>query len=223
MTRRSEQISLHLNAYLTAHSSPPDAVLRELADETTELFPTETGLQIAPEQGTFMTLLTQLAGAATAIEIGTFTGYSSICIARGLKPGGRLVCCDISEEWTSVARKYWEKAGLADRIELRLGPAMDTLRSLPYEALFDLAFIDADKDGYLGYWRQVIPRIHPGGLIMVDNTFSHGRVIDAGNDNPAVIAVRDFNDHAAADPRVDLVMVPIGDGLTLARKKDPAG
>jgi caffeoyl-CoA O-methyltransferase len=219
MTRRTEQISLHLNAYLTAHSSPPDAILRELADETADLFPNETGLQIAPEQGTLMTLLTQLAGATSAIEIGTFTGYSSICIARGLKPGGRLVCCDISEEWTAVARKYWEKAGLEDRIELRLGAAMDTLRSLPYEALFDLAFIDADKGGYLGYWRQVVPRIRHGGLIMVDNTFSHGRVIDAGNDNPAVIAVRDFNDHAAADPRVDLIMVPIGDGLTLARRK----
>jgi caffeoyl-CoA O-methyltransferase len=218
MTRRSEQISLHLNAYLTAHSSPPDAVLRELANETAELYPNETSLQIAPEQGTLMTLLTQLAGVTSAIEIGTFTGYSSICIARGLAPGGTLLCCDISEEWTSVARKYWEKAGLDDRIELRLGPAMDTLMSLPDEPLFDLAFIDADKSGYLGYWRQVVPRIRPGGLIMVDNTFSHGRVIDAGNDNPAVFAVRDFNDHAAADDRVDLVMIPIGDGLTLARK-----
>ena len=219
MTRRSEQISLHLNAYLTAHSSPPDAVLRELANETTELFPNETSLQIAPEQGTFMTLLTQLARATSAIEIGTFTGYSSICIARGLEPGGKLLCCDISEEWTDVARKYWEKAGLQERIELRLGPAMDTLRALPDAELFDVAFIDADKGGYLDYWRQVVPRIRPGGLIMIDNTFSHGRVIDAGNDNPAVIAVRDFNDHAAADDRVDLVMVPIGDGLTLARKK----
>ena len=219
MTRRTEQISLHLNAYLTAHSSPPDAVLRELANETADLFPTETGLQIAPEQGTFMTLLTQLAQARSAIEIGTFTGYSSICIARGLAPGGTLLCCDISEEWTWIARKYWEKAGLEDRIELRLGPAMDTLLSLPEDERFDLAFIDADKSGYLGYWRQVVPRIRPGGLIMVDNTFSHGRVIDAGNDNPAVIAIRDFNAHAAADDRVELVMVPIGDGLTLARKK----
>jgi caffeoyl-CoA O-methyltransferase len=220
MTRRSEQIGLHLNAYLTAHSSPPDAVLRELANETADLFPNETSLAIAPEQGTLMTLLTQLAGAVSAVEIGTFTGYSSICIARGLAAGGRLLCCDISAEWTSVARKYWEKAGLADRIELRLGPAIDTLRALPEEEIFDLAFIDADKGGYLGYWREVMPRVRPGGLIMVDNTFSHGRVIDAGNDNPLVIAVRDFNDHAAADDRVDLVMVPIGDGLTLARKKD---
>src|SRR6516165_2275168 len=150
MARRSEQISLHLNAYLTAHSSPPDAVLRELAHETAHLFPTEAGLQIAPEQGTFMTLMAQLARARSAIEIGTFTGYSSICIARGLGPGGTLLCCYISEEWTSVARKYWEKAGLADRIELRLAPAMETLSSLPYEELFDLAFIDADKTSYLG-------------------------------------------------------------------------
>ena len=219
MALRSEQISLHLNAYLTAHSSPPDAVLRELANETADLFPNEVSLQIPPEQGTFMTLITQLTGASSAIEIGTFTGYSSICITRGLAPGGTLLCCDVSEEWTSVARKYWEKAGLADRIELRLGPAMRTLSALPEQELFDLAFIDADKEEYLGYWRQVVPRVRSGGLIMVDNTFSHGRVIDAGNDNPLVIAVRDLNDHAAADDRVDLVMVPIGDGLTLARKK----
>src|ERR1700689_5420822 len=153
MTRRTEQISLHLNAYLTAHSSPPDAVLRELANETAYLFPNEMGLAIAPEQGTLMTLLTQLAGAASAIEIGTFTGYSSICIARGLADGGRLLCCDISDEWTSVARKYWEKAGMGDPIELRLGPALRPLRALPADALFDLAFIDADKGRYLGYSR----------------------------------------------------------------------
>jgi caffeoyl-CoA O-methyltransferase len=219
MSRRTEQISHHLNAYLTAHSSPPDAVLRELATETELLFPNETGLQIAPEQGTLMTLLTRLAGAADGIEIGTFTGYSSICIARGLAPGGHLTCCDISEEWTSVAQKYWEKAGLSDRIELRLGPAIDTLRALPAAEIFDVAFIDADKGAYTAYWREIVPRVKPGGLIMVDNTFSHGRVIDAGNDSPVVIAIRDFNDHAAADDRVELVMVPIGDGLTVARKR----
>jgi caffeoyl-CoA O-methyltransferase len=219
MSRRTEQISHHLNAYLTAHSSPPDAVLRELASETELLFPNETGLQIAPEQGTLMTLLTRLSGAAAGIELGTFTGYSSICIARGLAPGGHLTCCDISEEWTSVAQKYWEKAGLSDRIELRLGPAIDTLRAMPAAETFDVAFIDADKGGYTAYWREIVPRVKPGGLIMVDNTFSHGRVIDAGNDSPVVIAIRDFNDHAAADDRVELVMVPIGDGLTVARKR----
>jgi caffeoyl-CoA O-methyltransferase len=219
MTRRSEQISLHLNAYLTAHSTPPDAILRELATETAERYPNEINLQVAPEVGTFLTLLTRVSRARSAIEVGTFTGYSSICIARGLGPGGRLLCCDVSEEWTSIARKYWEKAGLADRIELRLVPALDTLRALPEEEAFDVAFIDADKISYPKYWAEVVPRVRPGGVIMVDNTFSHGRVLDAGNDNPSVIAVRAMNDLAAADERVELIMVPIGDGLTVALKR----
>jgi caffeoyl-CoA O-methyltransferase len=216
MTRRSEQISLHLNAYLTAHSTPPDPVLRELATETAERYPNEVGLQVAPELGTFLTLLTRLARARAAIEVGTFTGYSSICLARGLADGGKLLCCDISQEWTSVARKYWEKAGLTDRVELRLGSALDTIRALPEHEQFDVAFIDADKLAYPKYWTELVPRVRPGGVIMVDNTFSHGRVLDAGNDNPSVIAVRAMNDLAAADDRVELVMVPIGDGLTVA-------
>jgi caffeoyl-CoA O-methyltransferase len=219
MTRRSEQISLHLNAYLTAHSTPPDALLRELAAETAERYPNDTGLQIAPEEGTLLTLLTRVAHSRYVIEIGTFTGYSSVCLARGLAEDGRLLCCDVSVEWTSMARKYWEKAGLADKVELRLGPALDTLRSLPETEQFDVAFIDADKISYPAYWTEVVPRVRPGGLILVDNTFSHGRVLDAGNDNPSVIAVRDMNDRAAADDRVGLVMVPIGDGLTIALKK----
>jgi caffeoyl-CoA O-methyltransferase len=218
MTRRSEQISLHLNAYLTAHSTPPDAILRELATETAERYPNEIHLQVAPEMGTFLTLLTRVSRARSGIEVGTFTGYSSICIARGLGPGGRLLCCDVSEEWTSVARKYWEKAGLTDRIELRLGPALDTLRALPEEEAFDVAFIDADKLSYPKYWAEVVPRVRGGGVIMADNTFSHGRVLDAGNDNPSVIAVRAMNDLAAADDRVELIMIPIGDGLTVALK-----
>src|ERR1700691_2897620 len=158
MTRRSEQISIHLNAYLTAHSTPPDAVLRELATETAELYPNEVGRQVAPELGTFLTLLPRLARARTAIEVGTFTGYSSICLARGLAEGGKLLCCDVSQEWTSVARKYWEKAGLADRIELRVGGALDTIRALPEEQQFDAAFIDADKLSYPMYWGELVPR-----------------------------------------------------------------
>jgi caffeoyl-CoA O-methyltransferase len=218
MTQRSEQISLHLNAYLAAHSTPPDAILRELATETADRYPNDISLQIAPEEGTFLTLMARISRARSAIEVGTFTGYSSICIARGLGEGGRLLCCDISEEWTSIARKYWEKAGLVGRIELRLGPALDTLRALPAEELFDLAFIDADKISYPGYWSEIVPRVRAGGMIMVDNTFSHGRVLDAGNDNPSVIAVRAMNDQAAADERVELIMVPLGDGLTVAYK-----
>lgn len=210
---------MHINAYLCAHSTPPDAILRELAHETAEWFPGERSLAIAPEQGTLMTILARLTGARSALEIGTFTGYSSICLARGLTDDGHLLCCDLSEEWTSVARKYWERAGLADRIELRLGPALETVRSLPRDSQFDLAFIDAELTGYLGYWNEVVPRVRPGGAILVGNTFSHGRVIDAGNESELVQAVRDFNDHAAADDRVEVIMLPIGDGLTLARKK----
>jgi caffeoyl-CoA O-methyltransferase len=219
MARSTEQLSPQLHAYLVAHSSPADPVLAALAAETLRRYPDDAEMQIGPEQGTFMTLLTRLSRARRGLEVGTFTGYSSICIARGLADGGRLICCDVSEEWTWLARAYWDRAGVADRVELRLGPALDTLRALPAEAAFDLAFIDADKGGYIGYWVQVVPRIKPGGIVLVDNTFSHGRVIDAGNHDATVQAIRDFNDHAAADDRVDLVMIPIGDGLTLARKK----
>lgn len=219
MTRHSEQLSPQLNDYLVAHSSPADGLLAALAAETLRLFPDHAGMQIGPEQGTFMTMLTRLAGAREAIEVGTFTGYSSICIARGLAPGGHLICCDVNEEWTSVARAYWAKAGLDSRVELRLGPALATLRALPAGPGFDLAFIDADKTGYTGYWDEIVPRIRPGGIILVDNTFSHGRVIDPAETAAAVQGIRDFNDHAVADSRVELVMLPVGDGLTLARRK----
>ena len=219
MARRSEQLSPELHAYLIAHSNPVDPVLAALAAETLQRYPDSAEMQIGPEQGTFMTLLTRLSGARRGLEIGTFTGYSSICIARGLADGGRLMCCDVSEEWTSMARAYWDRAGVADRVELRLGPALDTLRALPAEAGFDLAFIDADKGGYIGYWDEVVPRMKPGGAVLVDNTFSGGRVVDAGNREARVQAIRDFNDHAAADDRVDLVMLPVGDGLTLARRR----
>ena len=162
-----------------------------------------------------MTILTRLIGARSAIEIGTFTGYSSICLARGLADDGHLLCCDVSDEWTSVARKYWERAGLADKIELRLGRPWTPCGRCPATPQFDLAFIDADKTGYLGYWKEVVPRVRPGGAILVDNTFSHGRVIDAGNESELVQAIRDFNDHAAADDRVEVDHAPPG------RRPDP--
>jgi caffeoyl-CoA O-methyltransferase len=219
MTRRSEQLSPELHEYLVAHSTPPDDVLRELAVETAASFPAAAGMQIGPEQGTFMTLLTQITGASRAVEIGTFTGYSSICIARGLAPGGKLTCCDVSEEWTSVARRYWQLAGVADRIELQLRPAVETLRAMPAGESFDVAFIDADKTGYISYWDEVVPRMRPGGVILIDNTLSHGRVVDRETSDEDVAGIRAFNDHAAADERVVLVLLPIGDGLTLARKR----
>jgi len=218
MTLRSMPLTLELYDYLIAHSAERDAILSELAAETASRFPDEAGMQIGPEQGTFMTLLTQLIGASRALEIGTFTGYSSICIARGLAASGKLTCCDVSEEWTALARVYWEKAGVADRIDLQLRPAIETLRAMPATETFDLAFIDANKTGYVSYWDEVVPRIRPGGAILVDNTLSHGRVIDPANDDRNVQGIRDFNDHAAADGRVTLVLLPVGDGLTLARK-----
>ena len=204
--------------YLVAHSAERDPVLSELAAETLSRFPDAAGMQIGPEQGTLMTLLTQLTGASRALEIGTFTGYSSTCIARGLAPSGKLTCCDVSEEWTSVARKYWELAGVADRIDLQLRPALETLQAMPPAETFDFVFIDADKTGYIGYWEEVVPRVRPGGAILVDNTLSHGRVIDPAVTEANVQGIRDFNDHAAADDRVTLVLLPVGDGLTLARK-----
>jgi len=193
-------------------------VLDDLAAETLSRFGAAAGMQIGPEQGAFMTLLARLLGARNAVEVGTFTGYSAICVARGLAEGGRLLCCDVSEEWTSVAREYWKRAGVADKIELRLGPAARTLRELPAGTAFDYAFIDADKTGYVQYWDLIVPMIRPGGLILVDNTLSHGRVIDLSDQADNVQGIRRFNAHALADERVDLVLLPIGDGLTMARK-----
>jgi caffeoyl-CoA O-methyltransferase len=214
----TEHVSPQILDYVISHSSPPDAVLDELRKETARRFPDWTVLQIGAEQGTFMTLLSQLIAPRRAVEVGTFTGYSSICLARGLAPGGSLLCCDVNADWTSLAREYWQKAGLADRIELRLGPAAGTLRSLPAGASLDLAFIDADKTGYATYWDEIVPRTRAGGIILVDNTFLHGRIFDADPD-PDARAVRDFNEHALADDRVELAMLSVGDGLLVARKK----
>ncbi|WP_062435900.1 O-methyltransferase [Herbidospora daliensis] len=207
-----------LSDYVSAHATPPDQVLRDLAVETTALHSDYAGMQISPEQGTFMTLLVQLTGARLAVEVGTFTGYSSICIARGLAPGGRLIACDVSEEWTSMARKYWERAGLTDRIELRLGDAVETLGALPAGEEIDFAFIDADKAGYPNYYEALLPRMRPGGLIVCDNTVQGGRITDpdAGGNVPVM---REFNDMVTADPRVDSVLLPVADGLTLVRKR----
>jgi caffeoyl-CoA O-methyltransferase len=206
--------------YLVGHSTERDPVLGQLAAETASRFPAAAGMQIGPEQGTFMTLLTKFVGVSRALEIGTFTGYSAICIARGLTASGKLTCCDISEEWTSLGRKYWELAGVADRIDLQLRPALETLQAMPASERFDLAFIDADKTGYVSYWEEVVPRIRPGGAILVDNTLSNGRVIDPAITDPNVQGIRDFNRRAAADDRVTLVLLPVGDGLTVARKRD---
>ncbi|MGH7736014.1 MAG: O-methyltransferase [Gemmatimonadales bacterium] len=213
-----EHVSPEVYEYVISHSSPPDKVLNELRAETSRRFPEWAHLQIGPEQGTFMTLLSQLIAPRRAVEVGTFTGYSAICLARGLAPGGSLLCCDVNEDWTSLAREYWQKAGLDGQIELRLGPAAGTLRSLPADASLDLTFIDADKTGYVAYWDEIVPRTRPGGIILVDNTFLHGRIFDDDPD-PDARAVRDLNEHALADDRVELAMLSVGDGLIIARKK----
>jgi caffeoyl-CoA O-methyltransferase len=215
---KSFQLGAEIHAYIVAHGTPPDAIQQELIEETRKLGGISL-MQIAPEQGAFMTLLTRLIGARRAIEVGTFTGYSSICIARGLPADGHLLCCDVSDEWTSVARRFWEKAGVAERIELRIAPAAETLRALPETADVDLAFIDADKPGYPVYYEEVLKRLRPGGVILADNVLWMGRVADPTADDAQTQAIRAFNAKVARDPRVECVMIPLSDGLTLLRKR----
>ncbi len=215
MTTKSIPLTAELHAYLVAHGVPPDEIMRDLIEETRAALPGDARMQVAPEQAAFLTFLTRLLGVRRAVEVGTFTGLSSLAIARGLAEGGRLTCFDISEEYTGVARRYWTRAGVDDRIDLRIGPAGDTLRELPYERHLDFAFIDADKTGYPVYWSELVPRMRPGGLIAVDNVLRDGRVIAPGNADDRAIAA--FNDEVLADVRVEAVMLPIADGLTLAR------
>jgi caffeoyl-CoA O-methyltransferase len=211
-------LSREASDYLIAHGTPPDEIQRRLIAETRALGPV-AGMQISPEQGALMTLLATVKGSRCAVEVGTFTGYSALCIARGLTPDGTLLCLDVNEEWTAIGRRYWKEAGLADRIELRLGPAAETLRSFPEEPRWDMAFIDADKPGYPVYWEEILKRLEPGGLILVDNVLWSGRVFDRSAHDDDTEAIRRFNDLVAADDRVEAVMLAVSDGLTLARKR----
>ena len=206
-----------IHDYLVPHGMPPDAIQRSLIRETQALGPV-AGMQIAPEQGAFMTLLTKMVDARFAVEVGTFTGYSALCIARGLAPGGHLLCLDISAEWTAIGVRHWAEAGLDDRIELRIGPAADALRELPADPPIDIGFIDADKGGYRTYYDEIVERLRPGGLVLLDNVLWGGAVVDEDDHEPDTEAIRAVNDHVAGDDRVDAVMLPIADGLTIARK-----
>ncbi|GIG85725.1 O-methyltransferase [Plantactinospora endophytica] len=217
MPTKSIPLTADLHAYVLAHGSPPDELTRELIDETVSLLPADAGMQIAPEQAGLLTFLTRLVNARQAVEVGTFTGLSSLAIARGLPDDGRLTCFDISEEYTAVARRYWARAGVEDRIELRIGPAADTLRALPTEPYLDFVFIDADKPGYLTYWAELVPRMRTGGLIVVDNVLRGGRIL--APQTVADQAIAEFNEAVLTDGRVELVMLPIADGLTLARRR----
>ncbi len=214
---RSRFIDPAVADYALDHSSGPDAVQLELQHVTAERTGRAAGMQIGDDQAVLLEILARGIGARRAVEVGTFTGYSALALARGMGPDGRLLCLDVSEEWTSIARAHWEKAGVADRIELRIGPALDTLRELP-PVLFDLAFVDADKVNYGAYYEELLPRIRPGGLLLVDNTLWSGAVLDPKDDSDDTLAIRALNDRIAADPRVRVVLLPIGDGLTVAQR-----
>jgi caffeoyl-CoA O-methyltransferase len=212
---KSFNLSSDIHSYMMAHSRSLDEVETDLIAETVEATGARAGMQISPEQGLFMQLLVRLGRVRDAVEVGTFTGYSSLAIARALPGDGHLLCCDVSEEWTSIARRYWARAGVDDKIELALGPAADTLAALEPGPQFDLAFIDADKPGYQRYYDEIVPRLRPNGLILVDNVLWHGQIVDADDTSPDTLALRAFSDHVAADPRVECVMMAIGDGLSM--------
>jgi O-methyltransferase len=221
MTRTSFGLDDHLHAYLIANEPPEHPLLGELRAVTAKTTDYKARMQISPEQGHFLVFLGRLIGAARVLEVGTFTGYSSLAMALGL-PEVRIVTCDASAEWTGTARRFWERAGVAPRIELRLGPAVDTLRKLEAEkpaARFDLAFVDANKEDYDAYYESALRLVRQGGVVTIDNTLRGGKVADPANDHPSVAPVRALNAKIAADERVDRVILPIGDGMTLVRKR----
>ncbi|MFG3015890.1 DUF2218 domain-containing protein [Streptomyces cinerochromogenes] len=205
--------------YLLGHHTPADDILGELAAATREAAADAAVMQISSDEGVLLTMLTRLTSARFAVEVGVFTGYSTLCIARGLAAGGRLLACDVSEEWTSIGRPYWERAGVADRIDLRIAPALTTLRALDAEPVIDIAFIDADKDNYPAYYEEIVRRLRPGGLVVLDNVFLGGRVLDPAYQQDRHVAMRRLNDLIRDDERVDAVMLPLRDGVTIARRR----
>jgi caffeoyl-CoA O-methyltransferase len=219
MARRSLELDDRLYDYLVRFGTRESDLLKDLRTETAKL--PGAGMQIGPEQGAFMSLLVELIGARRALEIGTFTGYSSLCIAGALPADGKLICCDISEEYTKVARDYWRRAGLESKIELRIGPAVATLDALVSANVepFDFAFIDADKTNYANYYDRAIQLVRPGGLIAIDNVLWGGDVADPKANDEDTQAIRAVNEKVRHDERVTLALAPIGDGLTLARKR----
>ena len=224
-----------LHSYLVAHSGPPDELLERLAAETEAAAGDRAVMQIAPEQGALMALLCRAIGARRALELGTFTGYSAICIARALPADCLLVTCDVSEEWTGLARRYFDEAGLSDRIDLRLGPALETLTGLAGGEPFDFAFIDADKKSYPDYWEAVVELLRPGGIAVVDNVLYDGEVVEPRGDGDRRPSVRPWagsperdasleailrtNELIAADERVESVMLGVADGITIALRR----
>ena len=220
MSSRTINLNNSLYRYLLDHSVGETALMRKLRETTSQQ---ETGrMQISPEQGQFMTLLVELLGAKHILEIGTYTGYSALCMARAMPADGELVCCDISREWTDIARSFWREAGVEKRISLHIAPALDTLERLigqDKSGSFDMAFIDADKTNYLSYYERCLKLLRNDGLLLFDNTLWGGAVADPGNQDEDTRALRELNDRLHRDERLSISLVPIGDGLTLVRKR----
>ena len=220
MSNASIGLPPDLHAYLIRYGVREPDILRRLRDETADL--PQHGMQIAPEQGALMALLVRLSGARRGIELGTFTGYSSLAVMLAMPPDGTMVCCDVSDEWTSVARRYWSEAGVADRVDLRLAPAIETLDALLASGAagtFDFAFIDANKRDYPEYHERIVQLLGSGGLALYDNVLWEGGVIDASMTDADTIGIRRLNERLATDERVTISMIPVADGLTLALKR----
>ena len=220
MCTRTTPLTDELYDYLLDHSLREPEVLRRLRMETAAMPENEAQMQIAPEQGQFMALLVRLIGARRALEVGTFTGYSSTVVALALPEDGEVVACDVSESYTAVARRYWDEAGITHKVDLRIGPALETLDALLDSGRadeFDLAFIDADKEAYPDYYERTLKLVRPGGLIIFDNVFRNGRVADPSVTDQSVEAIRRLNEQLHHDERIDLSMLPVADGLSLAR------
>lgn len=220
---KNPPLTPELYAYVLANNPPLDPVQRELVDVTHTRLADQAGMQTAPEQAPLLAFLVRLTGARRIVEVGTFTGLSTLAMAQALPGGGRIIACDISEEWTALARRAWAAAGVADRIDLRIAPALDTLRALPgppdAEPWIDFVFLDADKESYVDYWEELVPRLRPGGLIVTDNTLFHGTVTDPeSSHHRGTAGVVAFNDRVRADSRVEAVLLTVADGLTLARR-----
>lgn len=223
MSRQTIGVTDELHRYLLDVSVREPEILRRLRDETAAL--PNARMQISPEQGQLMALLVRLVSARNIIEVGTFTGYSALVMALALPADGRLIACDINEDWTAIGRRYWAEAGVADRISLHLAPALQTLDGLLQQGAgesFDIAFIDADKESYAAYYERALRLLRPGGLLLVDNTLWGGTVINPDRNDADTLAIRAFNAALHADERVDLSLIPIGDGLTAARKRELA-
>ena len=218
MAGREPFLPKKISRYIAEHAVREPEILRELRAATSSL--PNAGMQIGADQGQFMALLVQAMGARNCLEIGTFTGYSALAVALAMPENGRIVCCDISEEWTAIGRPFWEKAGVDRKIDLRIGPALRTLDELKKETQsFDFVFIDADKTNYANYYEACLPMLRPGGILAVDNTLWSGWVADRGHHDDDTVALRKFNDKLHTDDRVEIALLPLGDGVTLALKK----